>query len=291
MFLKRSYYLPGYKHCAELPKLFIRIRTVTVKLKGSSELMYLTPDESRMIEIRNMVRMGATVGCDVKLPTGDVTLAWHISAGWRNGLFQLWSHGSTGSTIPKSSDSMLDLEHWEIHEYSLYAEPNGDHKFPYLYNKPIDNYDTRDEIVLNQNKYGRDIMIWLKGQYDYDTKTTVDLATLQPDELVTTVILRRHNEVLGHLSFTDDVNAVAMATELRRLVPAEDWYDCEAEMMEIAEFLARSRVWDICIPRHRNTQRFSSESSHCTVSKSVFSCENGVPKFTFFKENPTGNIV
>lgn len=291
MFLKRSYYLPDYKHHVQLPKLFIRIRSVAIKFKGSPEVMYITPDESHMIEIRNRVQMGVTVCCDVRLPSGPAPLAWYISAGWRNGVFQLWVHGATGMGAPESADEALNVEYWEIYEYSLYAEPNGDRKFPYIHDKPIDNYDTRDETVINKNKYGFEVMARLKALYDYDTKTTVDLATLQPDDMVTTVILRQNNHVLGHLSFTDDVNVVAIATELRRLVPAEDWYDCEVEMMDIAEFLVNSRRWDLSIPRHKRTARFSSESSHCTVSKSVFSCENGVPKFKLFKEDPTDGIV
>ncbi|QKE54364.1 hypothetical protein ACSA002_0500 [Salmonella phage vB_SalM_SA002] len=291
MFLKRSYYLPDYKHHVQLPKLFLRIRSVAIKFKGAPEAIYITPDESHSIEIRNMVRMGGTVGCDVNLAIGTVSLAWHISAGWRNGVFQLWVHGLAGGVIPKPDDERLELVSWEIYEYSLYAEPNNDRKFPYVHDKPIDNYDTRDEVVLNQNRYGFEIMARLKAQYDYDTKTTVDLATLQPNDVVTTVILRRHRQVLGYLSFKDDVNAFAIATELRRLVPAEDWYDCEVEMMDIAEFLVNSRRWDLSIPRHKRTARFSSESTHCTLGRSVFSCEDGEPKFKLFKEDPTDGIV
>lgn len=284
MFLNRSYYLPDYKNYPTLPKLFIRVMTVAVKFKGYPAPMYFTVDDSKVLEVRDQVRMGTTLGCHVKLPSGDTLLAWYVSAGWRNGLFQLWIHNPVAGNAPEPIDDKLVIENWTIHEYNLYHEPSDDRRVPSIYDKPIDNYDTRDELVLNKNKYGFEIMERLKAMYDYDTKTTVDLATLSPDDMVTTVILRHGATVLGYRSFKDDVNAVAIATELRRMVPAEAWYDCELEMMSIAEFLVHSREFDAIIPRHWKTRNFSSESSHCAVGRSVFSCENGKPKFKLFKE-------
>lgn len=286
MFLHRAYLLPDYVTHTSLPKLFIRIRSVAVKFKGRPELMYFTPDERRVFGVRDRVRMGGSIGCTIQLPQGEAEMNFHISAGWKQGLFQLWVHGYAGGFIPESKDGIFEVERWELYEYSLYAAPTDGREFPDLKDRPIDNYKTHDGIVVrDNNKYGLEIIERLKGAKEdpVEFKAAVDLASVDDDELVTTVILSSCRKVIGHLSFRETATVKEIADDLVEIVPIELWLGCEPEMWAIADFLVSYRKLAVSIPRIFNTKNFSTESSHCVKARSLFNVEDGVPKFKLLK--------
>lgn len=286
MFLHRAYLLPDYVTHTSLPKLFIRIRSVAVKFKGLAEPLYFTPDERRVCDVRDMVRMGGAIGCVIQLPYGEAEMNFHISAGWKQGLFQLWVHGYAGGFIPETKNDAFEVESWELYEYNLYAAPTGERRFPDLKDRPIDNYKTHDGIVVrDNNKYGLEIIERLKGAKEdpVEFKAAVDLASVDDDELVTTVILSSCRKVIGHLSFRETATVKEIADDLVEIVPIELWLGCEPEMWAIADFLVSYRKLAVSIPRIFNTKNFSTESSHCVKARSLFNVEDGVPKFKLLK--------
>lgn len=292
MFLHRAYLLPDYVTHTSLPKLFIRIRSVAIKFKGRPELMYFTPDERRVFDVRSMVRMGGTIGCVIQLPQGEAEMNFYISAGWKQGLFQLWVHGYAGGFIPESKDGIFEVERWELYEYNLYAAPTRGRQFPDLTDRPIDNYETHNGIVVrDNNKYGLEIIERLMAERSARTKQSVDLASIGDKEPVGTIILYAGSEILGHLSFKSHVSTMAICRELGDLVPARLWLDSERELLQIAAFFEDTKKISFTIPRIIETKRFRAEMCYCNKERSVFVIEDGVPKFKLLKEQPTDNIV
>lgn len=294
MFLHRAYLLPDYVKHTSPPRLFIRIRSVEVKFKGHDNPMYFSTDESHSCGIRDKIGMGQTVGCDVRLPTGAAKMYWYISVGWKQGLFQLWVHNACGGDLPEALNPDLEIERFNIYEYSLYELTNDRCDYPGFYDRPIDNYQTHDGIVVrDNNKYGLEIIERLKGAKEdqVEFRAAVDLASVDDDELVTTVILSSCKKVIGHLSFRETATVQEIADDLIEIVPVELWLGCEPEMLLVADFLATSRGLTASIPRTFKTRNFSTESSHCVKARSLFNVENGVPKFRLLKEQPTDDIV
>lgn len=285
MFLHRAYLLPDYVTHNMLPKLFIRIRSIEVTFKEQPDPMYIAVDENKLFEVNTRMRQGTTVSCDVNLFGEHGLASWYVSAGWKRGKFQLWVHNVAGGVFPQFDGPALEIANWNIYEYSLYAEPTGDAKCPHITDRPIDNYETLNEIVVNENtSLGLEIIERLKANNREapELVAAVDLSDVGDDEKITTVILSSCNKVIGHLSFRDTASIQDMCKDLVEIVPIELWCGCEPEMMQIADFLAMYRAMDVSIPRVFNTRNFSTESSHCTKARSVFKVENGVPKFDLF---------
>lgn len=285
MFLDKAYFLPDYTTHKSLPKLFIRIRTVAIKFKGRPDPLYFTPDERRAFDVRNMVRMGGTIGCTVQLPQGEAEMNFCISAGWKQGQFQLWSHGYAGGFIPESENDVFKVEGWELYEYSLYAAPAGGRQFPDLTDRPIDNYKSHEGIVVrDNNKYGLEILERLKAQAGRAPVAAVEMHQIANDEPVTVAILKAGSEMLGCLTFRENADINAICHDLCQLVPAEHWLGCEAEMYQIADHLVNYRQMPASIPRIFNTKRFNCDSAHCTLDRQLLSVENGQPVFKLFTE-------
>lgn len=285
MFLNSAYLLPDYVTHTSLPKLFIRIRSVAIKFKGRPEPLYFTPDESRVFDVRGKVQMGGTIGCVIRLPQGEAEMNFCISAGWQQGLFQLWDHGYAGGFIPKAENDVFEVEGWELYEYSLYAAPTCGRQFPDLTDRPIDNYKTHEGIVVrDNNKYGLEILERLKAQATRAPVAAVEIHQIGNDEPVTIAILKAGSEMLGCLTFRDNADVDAICHDLCQLVPANNWLGCEDEMYEIAVHLVAYRQMPTSIPRIFKTKRFSCDSSYCTLDRSLLDVENGQPVFKLFTE-------